>query len=112
MRKPTLKITYSESRIEIDFSEYGITESIAKERIERLKPLFEAIFLAESDISSMSNEVVASRLPAISAQDLVYQYRVYEATEAALLLHRVTRGQANIADHGFPEIGSGFVRDV
>lgn len=80
--------------------------------MEHIKGLIEAILLADSSSSSLPKSEMADRRPAIEAQNLVYQYRIYEATEAALLLERIASGQSNIADHGFPEIGSGFIKNV
>lgn len=112
MRKKKVKIKYKDGTLEVDYSGYSISKSSLKARIDHLKPLIDAILTAESSLSNLSSKEVTALRPAIEAQNLVYQFRVYEAAEAALLLERVATGQANIAEHGFPEIGRGSIKDV
>jgi hypothetical protein len=112
MRRQTIKIELTNGKIEIDYSNFSISKGAVKARMDHLKGLIEAVLLAESDLARLSDTEATALRPAIEAQSLVCQFRIYEATEAALLMHRVIVGQANIADNGFPEIGPGYIDDV
>lgn len=112
MLKQTAKIKCRDGMVEIDISDYSLSQVAARARVKQLKSLIDAILSAESSLANLSKKEAIERRSAFEAQNFVYQYRVYEATEAALLLNRVIVGQANIAEHGFPEIGPGFIDDV
>lgn len=112
MRKQAIKMKISDGKIEIDYHKLSIPKSSAKARMYHLKRLIEAVLLADSDLACLTGIEAALQRPAIEAQNLVYQFRIYEATEAALLLRKVILGEASIGENGFPEIGPGYIQDV
>jgi len=109
-RAPTVEIDGNKVVLSISVSEGRQESTIAN--VGDVIPLINAILQYEGHLEALDEIVRTARMPGIAAQHMIYQCRLLEAISAACLLVDITTGQADIADHGFPEFGISLSYDV
>lgn len=102
------KITasFKRGKVEISLPTASLPLEELQSRVNQLLPVLAAILEADTICDQLDAQTASKRHTAIAARDLIYQYKVYEASEAARLIGRIASGEESIANHGFPEFGS------
>lgn len=99
-------------QLTVDFSEAKLDLSSLGERIEEILPLLYALLAADTALSTLNGDEVETRGRGFLAIDAMCQVAIWNAQEKAELLREIAKGEASIANHGFPEFAEGRSVDV